>query len=58
MFSLIGVICLSLLARVGDAQVLTAALDYGTFQGAFDPVYNISYWQKIPFAAPPIDQNR
>ncbi|KAI0459377.1 carboxylesterase [Xylaria acuta] len=58
MLSLIGAICLSLLARVGDSQVLTAALDYGTFQGAFDPVCNISYWQKIPFAAPPIDQNR
>ncbi|KAI1756744.1 carboxylesterase [Xylaria castorea] len=58
MLSLIGAICLSLLVEVGDSQVLTAALDYGTFQGAFDPVYNISYWQKIPFAAPPIDQNR
>ncbi|KAL9086747.1 MAG: hypothetical protein Q9159_003966 [Coniocarpon cinnabarinum] len=37
---------------------LIAALDYGTFQGAFSTAYNISYWQKIPFAAPPVGVNR
>ncbi|KAI1203799.1 carboxylesterase [Nemania serpens] len=58
MLSLIGVVCLALLAKLGDSRVLTATLDYGTFQGAYDPTYNISYWQKIPFAAPPIGQNR
>ncbi|KAI1356541.1 carboxylesterase [Xylaria sp. FL0043] len=58
MFSLVGAICLSLLAGFGDSQVLTATLDYGTFQGAYNPTYNISYWQKIPFAAPPVGQNR
>ncbi|PSR80824.1 carboxylesteras-like protein [Coniella lustricola] len=36
------------------AQTLTATLDYGTFQGAYSSTYNISYWQKIPFAAPPL----
>lgn len=40
------------------AQDLVAALDYGTFQGAYSAKYNISYWQKIPFAAPPVGQNR
>ncbi|KAI0913716.1 carboxylesterase [Ustulina deusta] len=58
MLSLTGAICLSLLAGLGGSQVLTATLDYGTFRGAYSPTYNISYWQKIPFAAPPIGQNR
>ncbi|QBZ63482.1 hypothetical protein PoMZ_05164 [Pyricularia oryzae] len=35
-------------------QELTVALDYGTFQGAYSSGYSISYWQKIPFAAPPV----
>lgn len=37
---------------------LTAALDYGTFAGAYSSKYNISYWQRVPFAAPPVGQNR
>ncbi|KAF2765339.1 carboxylesterase [Teratosphaeria nubilosa] len=37
---------------------LTAELDYGTFTGAYSPEFNISYWRKIPFAAPPTGQNR
>ncbi|KAH9902289.1 putative carboxylesterase [Xylariomycetidae sp. FL2044] len=41
-----------------QVHVLTAQLDYGTFQGAYDATYNISYWQKIPFAAPPVGENR
>lgn len=40
------------------AQDLVASLDYGTFQGAYNAQYNISYWQKIPFAAPPVGENR
>lgn len=36
------------------AQDLLATLDYGSFQGAYDSAYNISYWQKIPFAQPPL----
>ena len=43
---------------LGHAQDLLAKLDYGTFQGAYSDQYNISYWQKIPFAAPPVGQNR
>ncbi|TLS27385.1 hypothetical protein PpBr36_05297 [Pyricularia pennisetigena] len=35
-------------------QELTVALDYGSFQGGYSADYNISYWQKIPFAAPPV----
>ncbi|KAI0143726.1 carboxylesterase [Xylariaceae sp. FL1272] len=46
------------LVNVVTAQVLTASLDYGTFQGAYSAEYNISYWQKIPFAAPPVGENR
>ncbi|KAI0482824.1 carboxylesterase [Xylariaceae sp. FL0804] len=37
---------------------LVARLDYGSFEGAYSAKYNISYWQKIPFAAPPTGENR
>ncbi|TGO30314.1 hypothetical protein BPAE_0006g00540 [Botrytis paeoniae] len=40
------------------AQNITASLDYGTFQGAYSSAYNITYYQKIPFAAPPTGNNR
>ncbi|EPS29246.1 hypothetical protein PDE_04195 [Penicillium oxalicum 114-2] len=33
-------------------------LDYGSFQGKYDTAYNLSYFRKIPFAAPPIGENR
>ncbi|KAJ4396967.1 hypothetical protein N0V93_001190 [Gnomoniopsis smithogilvyi] len=45
---------LSLLSCHASAQDLRATLDYGTFDGAYSATYNISYWQKIPFAQPPI----
>lgn len=45
---------LACLAPLTLAQDLVAALNYGTFQGAYSPTYNISYWQKIPFAQPPV----
>ena len=48
----------SLLLPLTSAQDLVATLDYGTFQGAYSKTYNISYWQTIPFAAPPVGQNR
>ena len=35
-----------------------ARLSYGTFQGRYSSTYNISYFRKIPFAAPPIGINR
>lgn len=37
---------------------LVAELDYGTFAGAYSSKYNISYYQKVPFAAPPVGENR
>lgn len=37
---------------------LLAETDYGSFQGAYSETYNISYWQKIPYAAPPVGENR
>ncbi|KAM7206673.1 carboxylesterase [Rhypophila sp. PSN 637] len=37
---------------------LIAALDYGTFKGSYSKEFNITYYQKIPFAAPPTGQNR
>ncbi|KAF9262430.1 carboxylesterase [Marasmius fiardii PR-910] len=37
---------------------LLAETDYGSFQGAYSAQYNISYWQKIPYAAPPVGENR
>ncbi|KAB5563422.1 carboxylesterase [Coniochaeta sp. 2T2.1] len=51
-------VLLSLLLPLAAAQDLVATLDYGTFQGAYSAKYNISYWQKIPFASPPVGQNR
>lgn len=33
-------------------------LHYGSFQGKYDTTYNISYFRKIPFAAPPTGTNR
>lgn len=48
-----------LLQRSGVlAQTILADLDYGSFEGAYSEQYNISYWQKIPFAAPPVGENR
>lgn len=47
-----------LLASLVPAQSLVAHLGYGTFQGAYNAEYNISYWQKIPYAAPPVGGNR
>ncbi|KGO73825.1 Carboxylesterase, type B [Penicillium italicum] len=34
------------------------SLDYGSFKGQYDSTYNLSYFRKIPFAAPPIGENR
>lgn len=51
--SLTGLLLLLLLSCLVSAQDLLASLDYGTFQGAYSSTYNISYWQKIPFAQPP-----
>lgn len=45
--------CLAPLAAAQGGDLL-ATLDYGTFQGAYSPAYNLSYWQKIPFAQPPV----
>ncbi|KAL2832860.1 alpha/beta-hydrolase [Aspergillus cavernicola] len=33
-------------------------LDYGSFQGKYDETYNLSYFRKIPYAAPPVGENR
>lgn len=33
-------------------------LDYGSFQGKYDETYNLTYFRKIPFAAPPVGENR
>lgn len=49
---------LSLAIPALTQPTLTAELDYGTFEGAYSTDYNISYWQKIPFAAPPVGENR
>jgi carboxylesterase type B len=46
------------LATLSSAQELIASLDYGTFQGSYSSKYNITYFQKIPFAAPPVRENR
>ena len=59
MFTRVLLLFVSLVASVASAQgTLLATLDYGTFLGAYSNQYNISYWTKIPFAAPPTGQNR
>lgn len=40
------------------SQLTTASLDYGTFTGAYDASYNITIYRRIPFAAPPVGENR
>ncbi|RAK81714.1 putative carboxylesterase [Aspergillus fijiensis CBS 313.89] len=40
------------------AQTLQVDLDYGSFEGKLSTISNISYWVKIPFAAPPTGENR
>ena len=52
------ILAISSLAVVVQGQDLIASLDYGTFQGSYNLQYNLSYWRKIPFAAPPIGENR
>ncbi|EME84509.1 uncharacterized protein MYCFIDRAFT_152730 [Pseudocercospora fijiensis CIRAD86] len=52
------IIWLLLAALSGAQENLIAHLDYGSFKGAYSSEYNISYWQKIPFAAKPIGPNR
>ncbi|OBT69896.1 hypothetical protein VE03_00662 [Pseudogymnoascus sp. 23342-1-I1] len=49
---------LSFLISWTQAVQLTASLEYGTFKGSYSPEYNISYWRKIPYAAPPTGENR
>ena len=34
------------------------SLDYGSFKGQYDSIYNLFYFRKIPFAAPPTGENR
>lgn len=46
------------ISNCSSTPTLEAELDYGTFRGSYSARYNLSYWQKIPFAAPPTGQNR
>lgn len=48
----------ALLSSALAQGTLLADLDYGSFSGAYSSTYNISYWQRIPFAAPPTGENR
>jgi hypothetical protein len=57
-FSSILILAISSLALAVPGQDLIASLDYGTFQGSYNLQYNLSYWRKIPFAAPPVGENR
>lgn len=43
---------------VSFEPLLLAKTSHGAFQGAYSDTYNISYWQKITFAAPPVGENR
>lgn len=56
--ALLSVLSILLVSISSAAPTLVAQLDYGTFVGSYSSTYNISYWQKIPFAAPPVGENR
>ncbi|KAJ5523345.1 hypothetical protein N7513_012889 [Penicillium frequentans] len=49
---------LALVAMVSAYDDPLVQLNYGNFQGKYDTTYNLSYFRKIPFAAPPTGQNR
>ncbi|KAJ5805675.1 uncharacterized protein N7503_003277 [Penicillium pulvis] len=49
---------LALVAIVSAYDDPLVQLNYGNFQGKYDTTYNLSYFRKIPFAAPPTGQNR
>lgn len=49
---------LTLVAVVSAYDNPLVQLNYGNFQGKYDLTYNLSYFRKIPFAAPPTGQNR
>lgn len=40
------------------AIFVDAQLDYGTFRGAYSAADNITYWKTLPYAAPPVGENR
>jgi hypothetical protein len=40
------------------SQSIIAELEYGTFKGVHDVEYNVTLYRRIPFAAPPVGENR
>ncbi|CAK7214911.1 hypothetical protein SBRCBS47491_002311 [Sporothrix bragantina] len=61
LFSLLGMfagVTAAQTAAQPDSMLLDAQLDYGTFRGAYSTEYNITYWTTLPFAAPPVGENR
>lgn len=58
MFSILFAVISYFLSSAAAQGTLVAELDYGRFGGAYSAEYNISYWMKIPFGAPPTGQNR
>jgi hypothetical protein len=48
----------ALAARSAIAFETLVRLDYASFQGTYDASYNLTYWKKIPFAAPPVGKFR
>ncbi|RAL15105.1 putative carboxylesterase [Aspergillus homomorphus CBS 101889] len=55
-----GVLCLLALTvpAISAFEAPLVTLDYGVFQGSYDATYNLSYFRRIPFAAPPTGDNR
>ncbi|RAH70447.1 putative carboxylesterase [Aspergillus aculeatinus CBS 121060] len=54
------VLCLLALfvSAINAYEAPLVTLGYGIFQGSYDATYNLSYFRKIPFAAPPTGENR
>lgn len=56
LLNVLVVALLPLFATAYDDPLVT--LDYVSLQGKYNEAYNISYFRRIPFAAPPVGENR
>lgn len=56
LFKVLIAVLLPLFATAYDDPLVK--LDYVSLQGKYNEAYNISYFRRIPFAAPPVGENR
>jgi len=49
---------IAVVPSIHAADQPVVSLDYGSFRGKYSAQYNITYFRRIPYAAPPTGQNR